>query len=103
MSDRVLVFETTLRDGEQSAGCFLPKRQRIDIAVALDGLALDIIKAGFPVSSCPDFEAIQEASQKVQNATVAVMAPAPRNSNFARLGIDQVRQTSAHQCAVGDQ
>ena len=76
MSDRVLVFDTTLRDGEQSAGCYLTKQQRIDIAAALDTLGVDIIEAGFPVSSGPDFEAIQEASLTVSNATVAVMARA---------------------------
>lgn len=79
MSERIFVFDTTLRDGEQSAGCSLSKSQRVDIAVALDALGVDVIEAGFPVSSGSDFEAMQEVSAMVRNASVAVMARARKD------------------------
>ena len=68
--NKVQIFDTTLRDGEQVPGCKLDTRQKIIIAERLDMLGVDIIEAGFPISSPGDFNAVSEVSKIVQNATV---------------------------------
>ena len=68
--DTVQIFDTTLRDGEQVPGCKLNTDQKLTIARQLDELGVDIIEAGFPVSSPGDFMAVQEISKVVKNATV---------------------------------
>ena len=66
----VQIFDTTLRDGEQVPGCKLNKEQKILLAKRLDALGVDIIEAGFPISSPGDFDAVHEVSKAVQNAVV---------------------------------
>ena len=68
--DYVQIFDTTLRDGEQVPGCKLDTQQKLVIAERLDTLGVDIIEAGFPVSSPGDFLSVTEISKLVQNATV---------------------------------
>ncbi len=68
--DKVHIFDTTLRDGEQVPGCKLNTAQKIVIAKRLDELGVDIIEAGFPVSSPGDFKSVEEISKVVKNATV---------------------------------
>jgi len=68
--DKVQIFDTTLRDGEQVPGCKLNTDQKIVIAKRLDLLGVDIIEAGFPVSSPGDFKSVEEISKVVKNATV---------------------------------
>ncbi len=68
--DKVQIFDTTLRDGEQVPGCKLNTAQKIVIAKRLDELGVDIIEAGFPVSSPGDFKSVEEISKVVKNATV---------------------------------
>src|SRR5476649_714461 len=58
-SDRVLIFDTTLRDGEQSPGISLNKQEKLEIAHQLARLGVDVIEAGFPITSPGDFEAVQ--------------------------------------------
>ena len=70
----IRIFDTTLRDGEQSPGASLTIPQKIEIARQLEVLGVDIIEAGFPVSSTGDFEAVKEVSAVVKNATVAGLA-----------------------------
>lgn len=71
MSDSyVQIFDTTLRDGEQVPGCKLDKQQKLVIARRLDELGVDIIEAGFPVSSPGDFSSVQAIAEIVKNATV---------------------------------
>ena len=70
MATRIHVFDTTLRDGEQSPGASLNVPEKIEIARQLERLGVDVIEAGFPVSSPGDFRAVQEVSRVVQNATV---------------------------------
>ena len=69
-SDKIEIFDTTLRDGEQVPGCKLNTEQKLIIAEKLDGLGIDIIEAGFPISSPGDFESVSEISKLVKNATV---------------------------------
>ena len=67
MSDnKVQIFDTTLRDGEQVPGCKLNTEQKLVIAEQLDELGVDIIEAGFPVSSPGDFKSVQEISKIVK-------------------------------------
>ena len=68
--DKVDIFDTTLRDGEQVPGCKLETRQKLIIADRLDNLGVDIIEAGFPVSSPGDFNSVTEIAKLVKNATV---------------------------------
>ncbi|MCL6265719.1 2-isopropylmalate synthase [Flagellimonas myxillae] len=68
--DKVQIFDTTLRDGEQVPGCKLDTKQKLVIAERLDELGVDIIEAGFPISSPGDFNSVHEIAQLVKNATV---------------------------------
>ncbi len=71
MSDnKVYIFDTTLRDGEQVPGCKLNTKEKVELAVALEDLGVDIIEAGFPISSPGDFESVQAIAAIVKNATV---------------------------------
>ncbi|WP_051200205.1 2-isopropylmalate synthase [Flavobacterium subsaxonicum] len=68
--EHVEIFDTTLRDGEQVPGCKLNTSQKLRIAAQLDQLGVDVIEAGFPVSSPGDFQSVTEISKLVKNATV---------------------------------
>lgn len=68
--DKVQIFDTTLRDGEQVPGCKLDTKQKLVIAERLDSLGVDVIEAGFPISSPGDFKSVQEIAALVNNATV---------------------------------
>ncbi|WP_349663607.1 2-isopropylmalate synthase [Cellulophaga lytica] len=68
--DKVQIFDTTLRDGEQVPGCKLDAKQKLIIAERLDLLGVDVIEAGFPISSPGDFNSVMEISKLVKNATV---------------------------------
>lgn len=70
MSDKVQVFDTTLRDGEQAAGSRLDVREKLEIAKQLEVLNVDIIEAGFPVSSPKDFEAVALIAKEVRNPII---------------------------------
>ncbi|MGE8432612.1 2-isopropylmalate synthase [Chryseobacterium joostei] len=69
-SEKIEIFDTTLRDGEQVPGCKLNTEQKLIIAEKLDELGVDIIEAGFPISSPGDFESVSEISKLVRNAKV---------------------------------
>lgn len=69
-SEKIEIFDTTLRDGEQVPGCKLNTEQKLIIAERLDTLGIDIIEAGFPISSPGDFESVSEISKLVKNAKV---------------------------------
>ncbi|WP_105983107.1 2-isopropylmalate synthase [Nonlabens agnitus] len=77
--NNVQIFDTTLRDGEQVPGCKLNTDQKVRIAQRLDGLGVDVIEAGFPVSSPGDFQSVVEISKMVQNATVCGLTRAVEN------------------------
>ena len=68
--DKVHIFDTTLRDGEQVPGCKLNTQQKLHIAIRLDELGVDVIEAGFPISSPGDFHSVEEISKVVSNASV---------------------------------
>src|ERR1700728_4334941 len=73
-SDRVLIFDTTLRDGEQSPGISLNAAEKLEIAQQLTRLGVDVIEAGFPITSPGDFEAVQGIAQTVEGPVIAGLA-----------------------------
>lgn len=75
----IQIFDTTLRDGEQVPGCKLNKSQKLIIAERLDLLGVDVIEAGFPVSSPGDFDSVEAISKLVKNATVCGLTRAVEN------------------------
>lgn len=70
MDQQVFIFDTTLRDGEQVPGCKLNTKEKLELALKLEALGVDIIEAGFPVSSPGDFESVTQISKHIRNATV---------------------------------
>ncbi len=74
--DRVLVFDTTLRDGEQSPGCSMNLEEKLRIARLLDDMGVDIIEAGFPIASPGDFESVNEIAKVIKNASVCGLSRA---------------------------
>jgi len=75
-TDKIQIFDTTLRDGEQVPGCKLNQDQKITIAKELDALGVDVIEAGFPISSPGDFAAVDAISRVVKHATVCGLSRA---------------------------
>src|SRR3954467_6572118 len=71
---RVIVFDTTLRDGEQSPGATLTAEEKLDVADALVELGVDVMEAGFPAASPGDFEAVRTIATRVKGVTVAGLA-----------------------------
>jgi 2-isopropylmalate synthase len=78
-NSQVQIFDTTLRDGEQVPGCKLNTEQKIVIAKQLDALGVDVIEAGFPVSSPGDFKSVEEIAKIVNNATVCGLTRSVKN------------------------
>jgi 2-isopropylmalate synthase len=77
-TDRVVIFDTTLRDGEQSPGAALNVSEKVEIAHALEELGVDVIEAGFPISSPGDFRAVQRISREIRNAAICGLTRANR-------------------------
>lgn len=76
MKDKLFIFDTTLRDGEQSPGASMTKEEKLRVAKALERMGVDIIEAGFPVASVGDFEAVQAVARAVTESTVCGLARA---------------------------
>ncbi len=73
-SNRVVIFDTTLRDGEQSPGASMNLDGKLSMASALAKLGVDIIEAGFPIASNGDFEAVREIARRIEGPTIAGLA-----------------------------
>src|SRR5947209_6888827 len=74
--DRVVIFDTTLRDGEQCPGATMTHEEKIEVAELLDTMGVDIIEAGFPISSEGDFQAVHEIAKRSKNAIIAGLSRA---------------------------
>ncbi len=74
--DKVLIFDTTLRDGEQSPGATMTHDEKLEIAELLDEMGVDIIEAGFPIASEGDFRAVSEIAERAKNAVICGLARA---------------------------
>lgn len=77
-NNRVIIFDTTLRDGEQSPGASMNLDEKIKIALLLEEMGVDVIEAGFPVASNGDFEAVSEIAKRIKNSSVCGLARAGR-------------------------
>ncbi|SNZ08955.1 2-isopropylmalate synthase [Cohaesibacter gelatinilyticus] len=76
MTDNIVIFDTTLRDGEQSPGASMTLEEKIQVAQLLDEMGVDVIEAGFPIASNGDFEAVSEIAKVVKNSTVCGLSRA---------------------------
>ncbi len=74
--EKIDIFDTTLRDGEQVPGCQLNTIEKIEVALALEEMGVDIIESGFPISSPGDFQSVVEISKNVQNSTICALTRA---------------------------
>jgi 2-isopropylmalate synthase len=74
--DKIIIFDTTLRDGEQVPGCKLNTNEKIELALQLEELGVDVIEAGFPISSPGDFSSVEKISKNIHNATVCALSRA---------------------------
>lgn len=74
--NKIFIFDTTLRDGEQVPGCKLNTKEKIELALALESLGVDVIEAGFPISSPGDFESVFEISKIIKNTIVCGLSRA---------------------------
>src|SRR5437870_8709986 len=73
-NDRLIIFDTTLRDGEQSPGASMNLGEKLEVALALKDLGVDIIEAGFPIASPGDFEAVQAIARQVDGPVICGLA-----------------------------
>ena len=74
--NKIIIFDTTLRDGEQVPGCKLNTKEKVELALDLEHLGVDVIEAGFPISSPGDFSSVNEISKNITNATVCALTRA---------------------------
>src|ERR1700761_1703763 len=84
--DRVLFFDTTLRDGEQSPGCSMTQHEKLMMAHSLEDLGVDILEAGFAISSDGDFAAIQAVAREIRK---------PRITSLARARTEDIERAAA--------
>ncbi|MCA9063641.1 MAG: 2-isopropylmalate synthase, partial [Planctomycetaceae bacterium] len=82
--DRIIIFDTTLRDGEQSPGCSMNTREKLEVARALVELGVDVIEAGFPIASPGDFEAVSEIAAKYGSRTTICALARSREEDIER-------------------
>ena len=95
--DRVIIFDTTLRDGEQAAGGAMSFEEKLEIARQLERLGVDIIEAGFPISSPGDFQSVQAVSRAIKDTTVCALARAlPDDIDRAWEAIKEARRPRIH-------
>ncbi len=97
MSTRIFIFDTTLRDGEQSPGASLNVHEKVEIARQLERLGVDVIEAGFPISSPGDFHAVEEVCKIVKNATVCGLTRAvPKDIDVAADALKGAKRPRIH-------
>ena len=107
MSEKLIIFDTTLRDGEQSPGASMTKDEKVRIAKILEKMRVDVIEAGFAIASPGDFDAVKAVAEAVKDSTICCLAraldkdidragEAIRNANSGRIhtfiAITAVRQ-----------
>ena len=79
MTDKLIIFDTTLRDGEQSPGASMTREEKVRIAKQLEKLRVDVIEAGFPAASNGDFESVKAVADIIKDSTVCALARAIEN------------------------
>ena len=97
MQDKLIIFDTTLRDGEQSPGASMTKEEKVRIAKALERMKVDIIEAGFPIASPGDFEAVHQVAEVIQDSTVCGLARAlDKDIDRAAAALKPARSSRIH-------
>ena len=97
MSERVYIFDTTLRDGEQSPGCSMTTPEKLEVAKNLVEMGVDLLEAGFPIASVGDYEAVQAVSREFPEARVAALArTVPRDIDRALDALDKAKNPRLH-------
>jgi len=97
MSDKIMIFDTTLRDGEQSPGCSMNLEEKMKMARQLERLNVDVIEAGFPIASEGDFEAVQAIAIQIRKPVIAGLARANRlDIERAWEAVKQARRPRIH-------
>ena len=95
--EKVFVFDTTLRDGEQVPGCQLNTKEKVEIALDLESLGVDIIEAGFPISSPGDFNSVSEISKVVKNPIICALSRAIISDiDLANLALKDAKKKRIH-------
>lgn len=103
MARRIKIFDTTLRDGEQSPGCSMNMSEKLRMAEQLDALGVDVIEAGFAIASPGDFQAVKSIAAVVKRATVASLARALDKDISVAYDSGKGRRSSAHTRLFGHQ
>jgi 2-isopropylmalate synthase len=97
MNDRVVIFDTTLRDGEQSPGASMTPAEKLRFAHALDELGVDVMEAGFPITSPDDFQAVQRIARDVRRPIIAALARArPEDIDRAAEAVQDAEHARIH-------
>src|SRR5689334_13530577 len=95
--NKIYIFDTTLRDGEQVPGCKLNANEKIELALKLEELGVDILEAGFPISSPGDFKSVEEISKVIKNATVCALTRAvQKDIEVAGAAIKKAKRSRIH-------
>src|SRR5450631_2802313 len=96
-ANQIFIFDTTLRDGEQVPGCKLNTKEKLDLAVQLEFLGVDIIEAGFPISSPGDFHSVEEISKIIKNSVVCGLSRAvQKDIESAALALKHAKRPRIH-------
>ena len=98
MSEKIIIFDTTLRDGEQSPGTSMNTAEKLQLAIQLEKMGVDVIEAGFPAVSEGDFEAVSEIAQKTKKVQVAALSRT--NKNDIDLAWSAVKHTPNHRIHI---
>src|SRR5690349_2262310 len=95
--DRLIIFDTTLRDGEQSPGASMTKDEKVRIAKALERLKVDVIEAGFAIASPGDFDAVKAVATEITESTVCSLARAnPGDIERAAEALEPAKRKRIH-------
>src|SRR2546423_7008877 len=95
--DRVIIFDTTLRDGEQCPGATMTFEEKLEIAEMLDDMGVDVIEAGFPITSEGDFQAVSEIARRSKNSGIAVLSRAhPKDIDRCAEAVKFARRGRVH-------
>jgi 2-isopropylmalate synthase len=94
---KIIIFDTTLRDGEQVPGCKLNTREKLDLAEKLEYLGVDVLEAGFPISSPGDFESVDAIAQQLQDTVVCALSRAvQKDIEVAAAALKKARRPRIH-------
>src|ERR1700739_2451440 len=95
--DLVIIFDTTLRDGEQCPGATMTHEEKLEVAALLDEMGVDVIEAGFPIASDGDFAAVNEIAKRTKNAVVCGLARAAfKDIDRCAQAVEPARQSRIH-------